>query len=77
MLTTRTDRVDERAITIDTVKNRPGEQSRDFRICKRCGGASVRVAFVAKSIDNLACEIFQCLDCESTEWVSEAERNLR
>ena len=39
------------------------------RSCNRCGGRTVRVATISKSADNDAYEIYQCVDCNSHEWV--------
>ena len=74
MLANQTDCVGESAIF--AVKHRPPDQSHDLKVCKRCGGASVRVAALSKSIDGPAYEIFQCPDCESIAWISWAHRNL-
>lgn len=71
------DHVGETVVTMDAVKYRPLEQYHDLKVCNRCAGASVRVAALLKTMDSLAYEIFQYLNCESIEWISRADRNMR
>lgn len=55
----------------------PSGQFRGQGLCRRCGGACVRVAALSKTVDSPGYRIFQCLDCADVAWVSGADRNLR
>ena len=46
------DCVAETVIAMGAFKHRPPYQLHDQRVCKRCGGASVRVAALSRSIDS-------------------------
>ena len=39
--------------------------------CKKCGGRSVRAATIPKSDESGAYEVYQCVDCNAHEWVSQ------
>ena len=39
--------------------------------CKKCGGRSVHAATIPKSDESSAYEVYQCVDCNAHEWVSQ------
>jgi hydrogenase maturation factor HypF (carbamoyltransferase family) len=46
-------------------------ESAPFNKCKRCGRRSVLVTTIPKRSENGAYQVYQCVDCQSIEWLQQ------